>query len=102
MVIVAFFTLGSGIAGGASNAATLIAGRAVQGIGSGGLYIITDIVVSDLVPLRIRGNYMAVILTVYTVGLALGPWVGGEIIAATTWRWVFYINLPVGHHVIEE
>lgn len=95
MVIVAFFTLGSGIAGGASNGAMLIAGRAIQGIGAGGIYIIIDVIVSDLVPLRIRGNYMAVILTVYTVGMAIGPWVGGEIIATTTWRWVFYINLPV-------
>jgi MFS family permease len=95
IIIVAFFTLGSGIAGGANNGATLIAGRAVQGVGSGGIYIIIDIIVSDLVPLRQRGNYMAVILTVYTVGLALGPYIGGEIIATTTWRWVFWINIPV-------
>ncbi|KAK3903005.1 major facilitator superfamily domain-containing protein [Staphylotrichum tortipilum] len=96
MVIVAFFTLGSGIAGGAINGAMLIAGRAVQGIGAGGIYIIIDVIVSDLVPLRLRGNYMAVILVVYTIGMALGPWVGGEIVATTTWRWVFYINLPIG------
>lgn len=97
MVIVAFFTLGSGIAGAANNSATLIAGRAVQGVGAGGIYIIVDIIVSDLVPLRQRGNYMAVVLTVYTVGTSLGPWVGGEIIATTTWRWVFWINVPVRH-----
>ncbi|KAI0485719.1 major facilitator superfamily domain-containing protein [Xylaria cf. heliscus] len=96
IIIVAFFTLGSGIAGGAQNGATLIGGRAVQGVGAGGIYIIIDIIVSDLVPLRLRGNYTAVILTIYTVGLALGPFVGGEIIATTTWRWVFWINLPIG------
>ncbi|KAJ8129760.1 hypothetical protein O1611_g3870 [Lasiodiplodia mahajangana] len=96
IIIVAFFTLGSGIAGGARNGATLIGGRAVQGVGAGGIYIIIDIIVSDLVPLRLRGNYTAVILTVYTVGLALGPYVGGEIIATTSWRWVFWINLPIG------
>lgn len=94
LIIVAFFTLGSGIAGGAKNGATLIAGRAVQGIGAGGIYIIIDIIVSDLVPLRQRGNYMAVILTIYTIGMSLGPWVGGEIVATTSWRWVFWINLP--------
>jgi MFS family permease len=94
LIIVAFFTLGSGIAGGAKNGATLIAGRAVQGIGAGGIYIIIDIIVSDLVPLRQRGNYMAVILTIYTVGMSIGPWVGGEIVATTSWRWVFWINLP--------
>ena len=70
IAIVALFTLGSGIAGGASTGATLIAGRAVQGIGSGGVSIINDVIVSDLVPLRVRGNYMAVILVVYTVGMA--------------------------------
>lgn len=95
MAIVAFFTLGSGISGGAINGAMLIAGRAVQGIGSGGLYIIIDIIVSDLVPLRVRGNYMSVVLVVYTIGLAIGPWVGGAIVERTTWRWIFYLTLPV-------
>ncbi|OAA69790.1 Major facilitator superfamily domain, general substrate transporter [Cordyceps fumosorosea ARSEF 2679] len=96
MAIVAFFTLGSGISGGATNGAMLIAGRAIQGIGSGGLYIIIDIIVSDLVPLRIRGNYMSVILMVYTIGLAIGPWIGGLIVERTTWRWVFYMTIPIG------
>lgn len=95
MTIVALFTLGSGISGGATNGAMLIAGRAIQGMGSGGINMIVDVIISDLVPLRERGNYMACVLTVYFVGLALGPWVGGVIVDSISWRWVFYINLPV-------
>lgn len=95
MAIVAFFTLGSGTSGGATNGAILIAGRAVQGIGSGGIYIIIDIIVSDLVPLRVRGNYISIVLIVYTIGLAIGPWIGGIIVERTTWRWIFYLTLPV-------
>lgn len=100
MAIVALFTLGSGIAGGASNGAMLIAGRAIQGMGSGGINMIVDIIVSDLVPLRERGNYMALVLSVYFVGTALGPYIGGAIVESTTWRWVFYVNLPVSFHMI--
>ncbi|KAH6647482.1 DNA repair protein RAD50 [Truncatella angustata] len=96
MLIVALFTLGSGIAGGASNGATLIAGRAIQGMGSGGINLIIDVIISDLVPLRERGNYMAFVLVVYFVGMAVGPYVGGAFVETTTWRWVFWINLPVG------
>ncbi|KAI1381463.1 major facilitator superfamily domain-containing protein [Hypoxylon crocopeplum] len=94
--IVAIFTLGSGICGGANSGAMLIAGRAVQGVGSGDLIMVVDIIISDLVPLRQRGNYIAVILAIYGVGTTLGPFIGGEIVQVTTWRWVFYINLPIG------
>lgn len=89
MAIVAIFTIGSAICGGASNGGVLIAGRAVQGIGSGGLNMIVDMIVSDLVPLRERGNFIAIILTVYFIGTALGPFVGGILVETTTWRWVF-------------
>ncbi|MCJ1246457.1 hypothetical protein MMC30_003664 [Trapelia coarctata] len=96
VAIVALFTIGSWICGGATHGATLIAGRAVQGMGSGRINMIVDVIVSDLVPLRERGNFMAMVLTVYFVGTALGPYVGGAIVDSTAWRWVFYINLPVG------
>ncbi|KAF2767053.1 MFS general substrate transporter, partial [Teratosphaeria nubilosa] len=88
IAIVFVFTLGSGVCGAARNAATLIAGRAVQGVGSGGINSVIEMIVSDLVPLRERGNYMAIVLTVYSVGTTLGPWVGGAIVDGTTWRWV--------------
>lgn len=74
----------------------LIAGRAVQGVGSGGVNMIVDVIISDLVPLRQRGNYISIILTVYAIGTSLGPFVGGILVERASWRWVFYINLPVG------
>ncbi|KUI67782.1 hypothetical protein VM1G_03182 [Cytospora mali] len=93
---VAIFTLGSGLCGGAKNAGMMIAGRAIQGLGSGGITLLNDIIVSDLVPLRLRGNYIGVILSIYGVGTTLGPFIGGSIIATTTWRWIFYLNIPIG------
>jgi hypothetical protein len=96
MFIVAVYTLGSGICGGATSGGMLIAGRAIQGVGSGGVNMIVDVIVSDLVPLRQRGNYIAIVLTVYSIGTSLGPFVGGAIVDTTTWRWVFYLNIPVG------
>ncbi|PYI00035.1 multidrug resistance protein fnx1 [Aspergillus ellipticus CBS 707.79] len=90
------FFLTSGICGGATNSAMLIGGRAVQGMGSGGINMIVDVIISDMVPLRERGNYIAFVLVVYFVGTALGPWIGGAIVDNSSWRWVFYINLPVG------
>ncbi|KAI1456492.1 MFS general substrate transporter [Annulohypoxylon moriforme] len=94
--IVAIYIIGSGICGGARNPAMLIAGRAVQGAGSGGINMIIDVIISDLVPLRQRGNFIAIILAVYGIGTTLGPFVGGIIVENTSWRWVFYINLPIG------
>ncbi|KAI1450127.1 MFS general substrate transporter [Annulohypoxylon stygium] len=96
LISVAVFILGSGLCGGAKNAATMIAGRTIQGLGSEGITLLNDIIVSDLVPLRYRGNYIGVILTIYGVGTTLGPFIGGSIIAHTTWRWIFYLNLPIG------
>ncbi|KAK4164417.1 MFS general substrate transporter-like protein [Cladorrhinum sp. PSN259] len=92
----ASFLLGSGIAGGAKNMGMLIAGRVIQGIGAGGINVLCEILVCDLVPLRQRGNYLAGMFGMIAIGTALGPFFGGLIVDHTTWRWVFYLNLPIG------
>jgi MFS family permease len=74
----------------------LIIGRAIQGVGTGGLNMILDIILSDLVPLRDRGVYIAITLVVLTIGTSMGPFIGGVLVEKTSWRWVFYINLSFG------
>ncbi|KAI1405346.1 MFS general substrate transporter [Hypoxylon fuscum] len=90
----ALFALGSGVAGGARNAAMLIAGRVVQGVGAGGINVLLDIVCCDLVPLRERGKYLGLMFSWSGVAAALGPPVGGAL-AQANWRWIFWMNLPV-------
>ncbi|KAH9984007.1 MFS general substrate transporter [Xylariaceae sp. FL0662B] len=96
LTVVAIFALGSGVCGGATTGGMLIAGRAVQGVGSGGIIMVSSIIISDLVPLRKRGNVSAMLMSIFGIGSALGPFIGGVIITSTTWRWVFYLNLPIG------
>lgn len=50
--------------------------------------MIVEVIISDLVPLRQRGNYMAIMLSIYSIGVSLGPFVGGIIVQTTSWRWV--------------
>ncbi|KAI1275622.1 MFS general substrate transporter [Xylaria sp. FL0933] len=95
-IAIAAFVLGSGICGGAKTASQLIAGRTIQGVGSGGIIMTTSIIISDLVPLRDRTRYSALLVAIYGVAVALGPFIGGAIVSVTTWRWVFYLNLPIG------
>ncbi|KAI1392119.1 MFS general substrate transporter [Hypoxylon trugodes] len=95
ITVVSLFALGSGISGGARNATMMIAGRAVQGIGGGGINLLIELIVSDITNLRQRGAYMGIVFGVFSLGTAIGPLVGGAIVDGTTWRWVFYINLPV-------
>ncbi|KAH8900414.1 MFS general substrate transporter [Thozetella sp. PMI_491] len=93
--VVALFALGSGISGGATSSAMLIGGRAVQGVGGGGINLLIEVVVSDLVPLRERGTIMGIIFAIFALGTSIGPFVGGAIVQRSSWRWVFYINLPI-------
>ncbi|RMD44218.1 hypothetical protein DV735_g781, partial [Chaetothyriales sp. CBS 134920] len=95
LISVVLFALGSGIAGGAHNTAMMIAGRAVQGVGGGGISVMVEIVVCDLVSLRERGKYVGLIGSMWAIGSVVGPVTGGALSQHTSWRWIFYINLPL-------
>ncbi|KAL8789576.1 MAG: hypothetical protein Q9195_006753 [Heterodermia aff. obscurata] len=94
LVAVSLFALGSGVAAGAKNPAMLIAGRTIQGLGTGGIYVLLDVLCCDLVPLRERGKYLGYMLSTAAIGTTIGPIIGGAL-AQVEWRWIFYLNLPV-------
>lgn len=94
LTALALFSIGSGIAGGAHNVTTLIAGRCVQGLGSAGLFVLSDLIVCDLVPLRERAKYLSIVISTGVIGTTLGPIIGGAL-AQSNWRWCFFINLPL-------
>jgi hypothetical protein len=94
MVSVVLFAIGSGIAGGAANEATLITGRTIQGIGAGGINVLVELILCDLIPLRERSKYFGIVLSASAVGTIVGPVLGGAL-ADRNWRWIFYLNIPV-------
>jgi MFS family permease len=79
IVSVMLFMLGSGIAGGANGVPMLIAGRTVQGLGSGGIFVLLDIITCDLVPMRERGKFLGLVLSTGAIGSTLGPIIGGAL-----------------------
>ncbi|OCK80690.1 hypothetical protein K432DRAFT_452134 [Lepidopterella palustris CBS 459.81] len=89
------FFIGSLIAGLSTNIGMLIAARAIQGIGGGGLIVLVNICISDLFSMRERGAYFGIIGGVWAIASSLGPIVGGAFTENVSWRWCFYINLPI-------
>ena len=109
-VSVVFFLAGCLICGLAHNFTTILVGRSIQGIGGGGILVLTEIIICDLIPLRLRGQWFGALSGMYAIGTVLGPIVGGAFAQHVTWvslaaphifsftdpskRWIFWINLP--------
>ena len=93
---IVIFLVGSALCGIAQNMGELIAFRALQGLGAGGLIVTTMAVVGDIFPPRDRGRYQGFFGAVFGVSTVLGPLLGGFFVDHLSWRWIFYVNLPVG------
>src|SRR4051812_41463826 len=90
------FLVGSALCGLAQGMTELIAFRAIQGLGGGGLMVSAQAAVGDVVSPRERGRYTGLFGAVFGVSSIIGPLIGGFLTTHASWRWIFYVNLPIG------
>ncbi|CAN5239506.1 MDR family MFS transporter [soil metagenome] len=93
---IALFLVGSVVGGTADSMTSLIVGRAIQGLGGGGLMILAQAIIADVVPARERGKYSGIMGAVFAVSSVAGPLLGGFFTDGPGWRWAFWMNLPLG------
>ncbi|MEV8372742.1 MDR family MFS transporter [Kribbella sp. NPDC056861] len=96
LISVVLFLAGSALCGMADSMLWLVGSRAVQGLGAGGLMVTATAVIADVVPLSERGKYQGFIGSVFGVSTVAGPLLGGLFVDQLSWRWAFYVNIPLG------
>ena len=96
IIAILLFVTGSVVGALAPDMGVLIAGRVVQGLGGGGLIILSQAIIADVIPARERGKYMGIIGAVFAVSSVAGPLLGGWLTEQVDWRWTFWINVPLG------
>ncbi|ODU01179.1 MAG: transporter, partial [Pseudonocardia sp. SCN 72-86] len=96
MISIVVFLAGSALSGLAQNMGELIAFRGIQGLGAGGLMVGAMAIIGDLVPPRERGRYQGMMAAVMPIAFVGGPLLGGFLTDNLSWRWAFYINIPLG------
>src|ERR1022692_3593406 len=95
-VALVVFLIGSALCGAAQSLTELIVFRALQGLGGGGLIVGTMAAIGDVVPPRERGRYQGLFGAVFGLASVIGPLLGGFFTSNLTWRWIFYVNIPIG------
>ncbi|KAJ3074800.1 hypothetical protein HDU98_010293, partial [Podochytrium sp. JEL0797] len=93
---VAFLELGSLLSGFASNVFVLIVGRAVSGLGAGGVWVMANLIITDIVSPKDRGKYQTLVPLMFSTGMIAAPIFGGFFCDHVTWRWCFIVNVPLG------
>lgn len=93
---VGLFLAGSVLCGIATNMSFLIAARAVQGFGGGGLFVLALTIIGDVVEPKDRGKFQGVFAAVFSVSSVIGPLIGGWFVQFYSWHWIFFVNLPLG------